>query len=164
MGKTNELIERLNDMALTEELDRTCSNGGACQCEQGGDLGKYAALDLVFIGSALVLGGLIGWPFSTWPPVVVASGIICIVYVFIGRRYVKRWIQIKETRTNVEAIIGSRGMVLKGITRHDAGRVKVGGQEWRASADEDIAEGSEIVVNAIRGVTLIVSKNGGSKQ
>jgi len=36
--------------------------------------------------------------------------------------------------------------------------VKVGNEQWRARAEEDIREGDEIVVTGVSGVTLIVEK------
>jgi membrane protein implicated in regulation of membrane protease activity len=119
--------------------------------------GVVTELDMVFVGSAFGLGGLIGWPFGSWPPVVIATGVICLAYVAAGRRYVKRWVQVRETKTNVDAIVGSQGIVLTSIRRSAPGRVRIGGQEWRATADGDIEEGAEIVVTAIRGVTVVVS-------
>jgi len=126
--------------------------------------GVETELDMVIIGSGFSLGGLIGWPFGSWPPVVIATGIICVAYVAVGRRYVKRWIQVRETRSNIDAVIGSQGIVLRSISRHAPGRVSVDGREWRASAEEDINEGTEIVATAVRGATLIVSRTKGGDQ
>jgi len=123
--------------------------------------GVVTELDMVFVGSAFGLGGLIGWPFGSWPPVVVATGIICLAYVAVGRRYVKRWVQVRETKTNVDAIVGSQGIVLASISRSEPGRVRIGGHEWRATADEDIEEGAEVVVTAVRGVTVVVNRGEG---
>jgi membrane protein implicated in regulation of membrane protease activity len=127
-------------------------------------LGVVTGLDLVFVGSAFILGGLITWPFSSWVITLIVTSIICIAYVALGRRYIHKRIAVGKTVSNIDAIIGKSGIVLKSITRNIDGRVKVGNEQWRARAEEDIKEGDEIVVTGVRGVTLIVDKkiNGGN--
>lgn len=124
-------------------------------------VGIDTGLDLVFIGSAFVIGGVVTWPFHSWVLTAVVSGVICILYVALGRRYIHRWTAVSKSRTNVDAIIGKTGIVQKSIARNSDGVVKVGYEEWKARAGEDIAEGDEIVVKNISGATLIVEKNKG---
>ena len=124
-------------------------------------VGVETGLDLVFIGSAFVLGGLVTWPFHSWPLTVIVTSVICVAYLALGRRYVHRWTQVKKAKTNIDAIIGRQGIVLKSIARNIDGRVKVGNEQWRARAEEDIKEGDEIVVTSVSGATLIVEKNKG---
>jgi inner membrane protein len=121
-------------------------------------LGVDTGLDLVFIGSSFIVGGLVTWPFHSWVLSVVVVCIICIAYVVIGRRYVHRWRATKKERTNVDAIIGRKGIVLQSLTPDVNGLVKVGNEEWRARAEESIEKGEVIVVTAISGVTLNVEK------
>jgi membrane protein implicated in regulation of membrane protease activity len=124
-------------------------------------VGVETGLDLVFIGSAFILGGLATLPFHSWLVTVIVTSIICIAYVALGRRYVHRWTAVKKARTNIDAIIGRRGIVLQSIARNVDGLVKVGNEQWRARAEEDIKEGDEIVVTSVSGVTLIVEKTKG---
>lgn len=123
--------------------------------------GVDTELDLVAVGSAFIIGGLAGWPFEQWLVAVLVTSLLCVAYVAIGRRYIKRWVQPKEARTNVDAIIGRKGVVIKGIAGNSPGRVKVGNEEWLASAEDDFDEGVEVVVTAVRGATLIVTKTDG---
>lgn len=122
-------------------------------------VGVETGLDLVFIGSAFIIGGLVTWPFESWVLTLVVTIVICIAYVTVGRRYVHRWTAVKKTRTNIDAIIGKPGIVLKSISRNTDGRVRVGNEQWRARADEAINEDEEIVVTGVSGVTLIVRKS-----
>jgi len=124
-------------------------------------VGVETGLDLVVIGSAFILGGLATWPFHSWMPTVIVTSIICVAYVALGRRYVHRWTAVRKAKTNIDAIIGRQGIVLKSIARNVDGRVKVGNEQWRARAEEDIKEGDEIVVTGVSGVTLIVEKTKG---
>lgn len=121
-------------------------------------LGIDTGLDLVFVGTAFLIGGLISWPFKLWGVTVIVTVIICIAYVFIGRRYVQKWTAVKLEKTNVDAFIGSTGIVLTDIKPHNVGRVKVRNETWRAKAEEDIAEGNEIIVTGVSGATLTVKK------
>jgi membrane protein implicated in regulation of membrane protease activity len=120
-------------------------------------------LDMVFIGSAFVLGGLITWPFHLWGATLIVTAVICVVYVFIGRRYIHNRMAVKLEKTNIDAIIGRKGTVLKNIAPGADGRIKVGGENWRARAEEAFSEGDEVIVTSVSGVTLIVEKSEGSK-
>ena len=115
-------------------------------------------LDLVFIGSAFIIGGLATWPFHSWWLTLVVTSAICVVYVVLGRRYIHQWTAVKRVRTNIDTIIGQQGIVLKTISRNVDGLVKIGNEQWRARADQDIEQGEEIIVTSISGVTLIVNK------
>ncbi len=121
-------------------------------------IGVEAGLDLVVVGSAFILGGLVTWPFHSWVPTVIVTSLICVAYVVLGRRYVHRWTTVKKEKSNVDAIIGREGIVLKSIVKHFDGRIRIDNQQWRARAEEDIQEGDEVVVTGIRGATLIVEK------
>lgn len=119
--------------------------------------------DLVFLGSAFVLGGLVTWPAHSWVVTIVVTSVICIAYIAIGRRYVHRWAAVRKSRTNIDAIVGRTGTVLRSISRNADGRVKVGNEDWKARATEDIEEGTEIVVTDVTGATLIVERSKGGQ-
>jgi membrane protein implicated in regulation of membrane protease activity len=121
-------------------------------------IGVETGLDLVFIGSAFILGGLVTLPFHSWVWTVIITSIICVAYVVLGRRYVHRWISVSKAKTNIDAIIGKEGIVVKKIAKNVDGLVKVGNEQWRARAEEDIKQGDEIAVLSVSGVTLIVEK------
>lgn len=124
-------------------------------------IGVETGLDLVFIGSAFIVGGLVTWPLHSWILTVVVTGIICVVYVALGRRYIHRWTATRKSKTNIDAIIGRQGIVLRSIAKNVDGRVRVVNEQWRARAEEDIKEGDEVVVTGVSGATLIVKKNEG---
>jgi len=121
-------------------------------------IGVETGLDLVFIGSAFIIGGLVTWPFHSWVWTVIITSIICVAYVVLGRRYVHRWTMVRKAKTNIDAIIGRQGIVVKSIAKNVDGLVKVGYEQWRARADENINKGDEIVVTSVSGATLIVEK------
>lgn len=124
---------------------------------------ETTGFDLVFLGSAFVLGGLVTWPANSFVVTTVVVIVICAAYMAIGRRYVHRWAAVRKSKTNVDAIVGRTGIVVRGISSNVDGRVKVGSEDWRARATEDIEEGAEIVVTDVSGATLIVEKTKGGR-
>ena len=124
-------------------------------------VGIETGLDMAFIGSVLIIGGLVTWPFNKWLITLIVTSVICVAYVAIGRRYIHGRIAVGKAKTNIDAIIGQNGIVLKSIARNFDGRVRVGNVRWRARAEEDIKEGDEIVVTGVSGSTLIVEKTEG---
>ncbi len=121
-------------------------------------LGVQTGYDLIFTGSALIIAGLIGWPFSSWLVTVIIACALCLIYIILGRKYVHRLTLVPEAKTNVDRLIGEEGKVIKAISRDSIGLVKVGYEEWRARADDEIDAGEDIIVTGIRGVTLTVEK------
>lgn len=68
------------------------------------------------------------------------------------------WVSVD---TNIDAVIGKRGFIVKEITPQEVGIVKVKGEEWTAVSlndNETIKIGSEVVVKSIEGVKLIVEE------
>ena len=120
-----------------------------------------AGFDLLFIGSIFIIGGLVTWPFHSAVLTLIVTSLICVAYVALGRRYVHRWTAVKKEKSNIDAIIGRRGIVLKSMAKYVDGQVKIDNQRWRARAEEDIQEGDEIVVTGVSGATLIVEKTKG---
>ena len=127
-------------------------------------VGVGTGLDLVFLGSAFIIGGLVTWPFHSWVLTLIITLVICIAYLALGRRYVHRWTAVRKEKTNIDTIIGKKGIVLQTLTPGVNGLVKVGNEEWRAMGDESIEKGEIIVVTAINGVTLNVEKDKGGKK
>lgn len=126
-------------------------------------VGVQTGFDLVFIGSAFILGGLLTWPLHSWILTLIVTSVICLLYVVLGRRYVHRLTAVRKSNTNIDTIIGRKGIVLQRITPNFDGRVKVGNEDWKAKALEDIEECDEIVVTDVSGVTLIVRKTKGGE-
>jgi membrane protein implicated in regulation of membrane protease activity len=123
--------------------------------------GVETGFDLVVIGSVFIIGGLVTFPFHSWVPAVVVTSVICVAYVAVGRRYIHRWTATRAEKTNIDAIVGRRGIVLRDIAKYVDGLVKIDNQQWRARAEENIKEGDEVVVAGVSGATLIVNKTEG---
>lgn len=91
--------------------------------------------------------------------------VIIFVVVSIGcllalRPLLKKYITPKKVRTNVDAVVGSQGIVLERIDNlAGTGRVKLGGMEWSARAEnkECIEAGTVVLVERIEGVKVFVT-------
>lgn len=120
-------------------------------------LGVATGFDLLLIGVIFIISGSIGLLVSSVPVALVLVTVLSILYVFVGRAFIKNKLAIQTRATNVDAVIGQKGIVVKKITSQTAGQVKVEGEIWRATSNKTIDEGEEIVVNSVSGVTLRVS-------
>lgn len=76
------------------------------------------------------------------------------------RPLVRKYIKPKLTKTNVDAVIGTTGLVTVAVDNVSAvGQVKLGAMYWtaRSTGGEPIAEGTLIRVDRIEGVKAFVS-------
>lgn len=85
--------------------------------------------------------------------------IVTIVTLLSTRRLVRKFIKNSE-KTNLDDVIGKKGIVTKDIVDEDVGRVKVMGKSWSAISEDEksIKEGSKVEVLKIKGVKLIVKE------
>ena len=67
-------------------------------------------------------------------------------------------IKINDVKTNVDRIIGMRGIVTEDITKDNIGEVKVDGKRWSAYSDTDILKGEVVRILSINSVKLKVEK------
>ena len=123
-------------------------------------LGGFAGFDLVLIGSTLVVGGGIGLLAHSTGVGIAAAAVLCLAYVAVGRRYVRRRTHTPNVPTNTDALLGREAIVLQRIAAHAPGQVKINDEVWRAAtapgAAEPIEPGQRVTVAGIDGVTLQV--------
>ena len=119
-------------------------------------LGVATGFDLFIIGGIFIASGTIGKIINSFEVSMVMVAVFSFIYITVGRAFVKNKLAVATKQTNVDAIIGKRGMVIKKITSQKPGQVKVEGEIWRASADKNIEEGMEIMIESVSGVTLRV--------
>lgn len=123
-------------------------------------LGGFAGFDLVLIGSAFMVGGIVGlWTDNSnlaW----IVGGVLCVLYLLAGRRWVRRNLRVKHVPSNADAVLGQSGVVTARIASHEFGRVKIQSEEWLASPASGVAgpiePGTVVTVEAVDGVTLKV--------
>lgn len=127
-------------------------------------LAIFELLDGSFVLLSLGLGVLLTSVFAFLGidslAVLVGLCAVCQLTVFALIRPMALRLMHRESRpTNVDALAGKRGMVVRAIgSSVEAGYVKVAGEEWRAISanDQSLAEGLRVVVQGVSGATLSV--------
>ena len=74
--------------------------------------------------------------------------------------FIRKFLNPRITKTNVDSVVGSEGIVTAGIDNLNAvGQVKLGGMEWtaRSTSGANIPTGTRIRVDRIEGVKAFVS-------
>lgn len=116
-------------------------------------------ISLWFAGGALaaIVASLLG--ARLWLQVVlffaVSVGLLLLLRPILGK-----YIKPRLTRTNIDAVIGTQGIVMETIDNVAArGRIKLGAMEWtaRSSSGENIEAGTLAKVEKIEGVKVFVT-------
>lgn len=88
--------------------------------------------------------------------------LISVAGIILGKKFLTKYLPMKDSKTNIEAIIGEKCVVTEKIDNFaGCGQAKVKGQIWSArGVDEaDVFEVGEILnIVAIEGVKLICKK------
>ncbi len=85
---------------------------------------------------------------------------LAIILIPLTRPLAKKITKPSPQKTNVDAMVGKAGIVVKAIDPvAEVGQVRVEGQVWQAIASEPIDEGAQIIVDKVQGARLYVSKN-----
>lgn len=90
---------------------------------------------------------------------VVLFAAVSVLLLLALRPVLKKYIEPKKVKTNIDSVIGSQGVVLEKIDNiAGTGRVRLGGMEWsaRSSSGEMIEVGTVIAVERIEGVKVFV--------
>ena len=113
---------------------------------QGGDGGGGGNFNAKFFGSGIGVLALLG--LGVWA----ASGF----YIVDASQ---RGVEMRFGKSNTHAMVGQRGTVTTVVGGIDnPGRVKIGGEEWRAisESDEPLAEGLVVEIISVDSATVIV--------
>ncbi len=104
---------------------------------------------------AALLVSLLKLPLYLQIAVFLIATLVMIIYT---RPVAQKYLRIGASKTNVSALVGERGIVLKRVDVYNLGQVKVKGQIWTAKSEsgEEIDRGEEVEIVAIEGVKLIV--------
>ena len=84
--------------------------------------------------------------------------VVSAIALIVTRPLMKKFKTFDVVPTNSDRVIGKIGDVTKAIKKNEYGEVKIFGNIWTASSDEDIPVGSKVKVMEIEGVKLIVKK------
>ena len=110
-------------------------------------IGSLAAMIVSFCGGELWLQATV---------FVVVSAVLLLLL----RPITKKYFTPKIVKTNVDAVIGTQGIVMEDIDNiSSCGRVKLGAMEWtaRSTRGEHITEGTLVKVDRVEGVKVFVT-------
>ena len=118
-----------------------------------------AVTSIWFTAGALVAMVAAMLEIDLWVQIVLFM-VVSVGLLIALRPILKKYINPRKVRTNIDSVIGSQGVVLEQIDNiSGTGRVKLGGMEWaaRSASGATIAAGEVIVVEKIEGVKVFVS-------
>lgn len=108
-------------------------------------------------------GALAAMVISFFGPIwlqITAFLVVSVVLLTALRPLVRKYITPKVTKTNIDSVIGSVGLVTAPIDNLTAsGQVKLGGMEWsaRSTSGDPISIGTKVTVDRIEGVKVFVT-------
>ena len=70
------------------------------------------------------------------------------ILLFATKPFVKKFVDVKPTKTNAFSIIGKKALVIKEINSHSVGQIKINGEVWSAESENDeiIPKDSEVEI------------------
>ena len=84
--------------------------------------------------------------------------ILGILLLITTRSWLYKVFKINKYKTNLDRVIGMRGIVTEKITKNSPGEVKVDGKRWMAVSDKTINVDNDVKILEIDGVKLKVEK------
>ena len=117
-------------------------------------------VSLWFAAGALVSMILSLLHVELWIQVVVFFAVSGVLLGLL-RPVIKKHFNPRLTKTNVDCIVGSRGIVSEDIDNlRSAGRIKLGALDWsaRSTNQEVICAGTQVQVDRVEGAKVFVSK------
>ena len=113
---------------------------------------------IVGIGVSMAITAIpaaLGLPL--WVQLIVL-GVMILIFFLLVRPLVMKIPHSDSKKTGTAALMGEEGIVVETITRIEGGRVKVGGEVWKAKSDEMIEKDKVVIVTSVEGVTLRVRR------
>jgi membrane protein implicated in regulation of membrane protease activity len=111
---------------------------------------------IIWFGVAAVVTGILAVfvhnPFIQFGVFIVLSGLMVVFSQRIARRITHK----EPEQVGANRMVGVTGIVVQPIVPPELGRVKVNGDEWRATATCEIPAGGSVRVVAVVGTHLIV--------
>jgi membrane-bound serine protease (ClpP class) len=101
---------------------------------------------MLLLGGILLAVFVVPWPWGI--ATVVGGGLLDIGESLVLLRWSKR----RRSPVGADALVGQRAVVAS------PGQVRVAGELWEARSDEPLSVGDEVVVHAVDGLTLEVSR------
>lgn len=114
---------------------------------------------LLSLGFGSITAGILS--YYNYEPIqqVIGFGIITIICIILSRPIAKKLTKNSSNKkTTSDRFINQKAISLDNINSENSGIVKISGEKWSASSEEDIVKGEEVIVKKINGVKLVVEK------
>lgn len=112
-----------------------------------------------FAAGSLVAMLVAFWGGKLWLQIALFLVVSCVLVALLWP-FIKKFLNPKLKKTNIDAVIGSEGLVTAAIDNvAAAGQVKLGAMEWtaRSTSGKNIPTGTLVKVDRIEGVKVFVS-------
>ena len=112
-----------------------------------------------FAAGSLVAMLVAFWGGKLWLQITLFLVVSCVLVALLWP-FIKKFLNPKLKKTNLDAVIGSEGLVTAAIDNvAAAGQVKLGAMEWtaRSTSGKKIPTGTLVKVDRIEGVKVFVS-------
>ncbi len=84
--------------------------------------------------------------------------LVSLLALIATRPFLRKVLQVKQTPTNADRIIGQEAVVIQAISPLKKGRVRVAGLDWAAAADSEIPADAVVEILSIEGATVNVKQ------
>ena len=109
-----------------------------------------------------IISGIVSLILSVFD---VSFSICFAVFVLLGtilmlttRKAAVKFLKVEKVSTNLDRIVGEKGVVTEDINKDKIGEVKIDGKRWSAYSEEDLPKGTMVKVVKINSVKLNVTK------
>lgn len=110
------------------------------------------------IGAIVALGVTFIPNVAWWVELIVFVSVSIVAFISV-RPFAKKFLYRNRSATNIDNIIGKKGIIIKDVTFFDYGEVKVNGVIWTAAkyeGSENLKVNDQVEVVAVDGNKLIV--------
>jgi membrane protein implicated in regulation of membrane protease activity len=116
------------------------------------------AFFFISLGAAAIITGLLSFVVKSTALQIIIFVILSFIAFLSMRKLGKKILSVTDKETNVYALKGKNGVVVKAIPQNGRGHVKIGGEEWSAveKSNQALEQDAKIVVVDIDGNKLVV--------
>ena len=111
------------------------------------------------LGIGAIMAGLLSFVSASIPFQILVFVVIAFLVFLWMKKVSGKWFDTKTDKTNVYALQNKTGIVTKTITSETKGYIKIGGEEWPATTEDEkpIDTGQRVRIISIEGNKLIVT-------
>lgn len=116
-------------------------------------------LTTIWFAGGAIAAALVAIFEAHWLIQFLVFAVVSLVLLIFTRPIATKHLMKEQEKTNVESLVGQSALVTATINNiKGEGTVKINGLEWTARSKNDtvIEEGSEVIIDSVSGVKLIV--------